>query len=426
MSLYIGIDLGTSGCRAVVIDDDGRLCTDSQTVLPRPTRRGTCVEQAPGLWWESVLATLEAVIPSVPTQDVRAIAVDGTSATLLVTDSDGQPLAPALMYNDGRSRQEARQVAALAPATSGAHGVTSSLAKLLWLQARYPEARHALHQADWISARLGAPLGRCDENNALKLGFDPVHRCWPQWLEALGVREDMLPAPAPPGTLIGQIAPAIAKRFGLGTDTGVVAGTTDSVAAFIATGVDRPGDAVTSLGSTLVLKVLSERPVFAPAYGVYSHRLGERWLAGGASNSGGAVLLKFFTDTQIAAMTPSLQPERPTGLDYYPLPDPGERFPVNDPDLAPRLAPRPAQDIRFFQGMLEGMAAIERQGYRLLAALGAPYPTSVRSVGGGAKNRAWTRIRERLLSVPMLTPHHQDAAYGAALLARQGVVGRSR
>ena len=290
----------------------------------------------------------------------------------------------------------------------------------MWLQARYPEARHALHQADWIAARLGAPLGRCDENNTLKLGFDPIHRRWPDWLSDLGVRQELLPAPAPAGTPLGHVAPAVARRFGLSRETRVVAGTTDGVAAFIATGAQNPGDAVTSQGSTLVLKVLSELPVFAPAHGVYSHRLGDRWLAGGASNSGGAVLRKFFTDEQLARMTPALRPERPTGLDYYPLPGPGERFPLSDPDLAPRLAPRPPDDIRFFQGMLEGMAGIEHQGYRLLANLGAPYPTSVRSVGGGAKNPAWTRIRERLLGVPVLTPAHQEAAYGAALLAKQG------
>ncbi|MFP5345108.1 MAG: FGGY-family carbohydrate kinase, partial [Gammaproteobacteria bacterium] len=115
-----------------------------------------------------------------------------------------------------------------------------------------------------------------------------------------------------------------------------------------------------------------------------------------------------------------LQPDRPTGLDYYPLLVPGERFPVNDPTLAPRLEPRPADDTQFFQGMLEGMASIEHQAYQRLAGLGAPYPVSIRSVGGGAKNEAWTKIRARLLQVPLLTPPHDEAAYGAALLARDG------
>jgi sugar (pentulose or hexulose) kinase len=197
----------------------------------------------------------------------------------------------------------------------------------------------------------------------------------------------------------------------------IVAGTTDSTAAFLATGADRIGQAVTSLGSTLVLKVLAERPVFAPAYGVYSHRLGERWLVGGASNSGGAVLRQFFSDAQLHALESQLHPETLTGLDYYPLPSCGERFPLNDPALPPRLEPRPADAAQFLQGLLEGIARIERRGYEVLHSLGAPYPSEVISIGGGAINAAWRQIRARMLGVPVHLAQQQDAAYGAALLA---------
>ena len=200
----------------------------------------------------------------------------------------------------------------------------------------------------------------------------------------------------------------------------MVAGTTDSTAAFIATGAQNPGDAVTSLGSTLVVKVLSTQPVFAPEVGVYSHRLDDRWLVGGASNSGGAVLRQFFTPAQIDALTSQLKPETPTKLDYYPLCGIGERFPSNDPELRPCLTPRPDDDAVFLQGMLEGIARIEHRGYELLHQLGAPYPTSVRSVGGGAVNQMWTQIRAGMLGVPMLAAAQTQAAYGAALLARQG------
>ena len=103
----------------------------------------------------------------------------------------------------------------------------------------------------------------------------------------------------------------------------------------------QPGDGVTSLGTTLTLKLLSDKPVFAPDFGIYSHRIGEQWLAGGASNTGGAAIGKFFTAEDIARLTPLLDPDHPTGLDYYPLPRPGERFPVNDPNFQPRLEPRP-------------------------------------------------------------------------------------
>jgi hypothetical protein len=294
------------------------------------------------------------------------------------------------------------------------------LAKLLWLFARHPDARHALSQADWVTGGLLGRFGPCDENNALKLGYDPVARRWPTWLGALGVPLDVLPAPVPPGTPLGTIGPAAAGETGLSPTTRVVAGTTDSVAAFLATGAREVGTAVTSLGSTLVLKVLSDRPVFSPRHGVYSHRLGDRWLAGGASNTGGAVLRQHFTPERIESLSRGLDPGRPTGLHYYPLPRPGERFPRPDPTLPPRLEPRPLQDERFLQGLLEGIAAVEYAGYRLLARLGAPYPTRVLSAGGGARNPAWTAIRSRLLGVPVGRACHAEAAYGAARLACEG------
>jgi sugar (pentulose or hexulose) kinase len=161
--------------------------------------------------------------------------------------------------------------------------------------------------------------------------------------------------------------------------------------------------------------------VSAAAFGLYSHRLGEHWLPGGASNSGGAALLRFFSAERMAQMTPLLRPDEPTGLAYYPLPGPGERFPVNDPQLAPRVTPRPADDVRFFQGLLEGVAEVERLAFQRLAALGAPPVRRVFSVGGGARNAAWTRIRERVLGVPVLTPPQDEAAVGAARLARQAL-----
>ena len=139
---------------------------------------------------------------------------------------------------------------------------------------------------------------------------------------------------------------------------------------------------------------------------------------GGASNAGGSVLRRFFTAQQIDNYSRLMQPQTPTGLDYYPLPAPGERFPVCDPALQPRLTPRPASDVEFLQGILEGLARIEQRGYARLAALGAPYPERVISVGGGAGNAPWTLIRRQMLDVPVTAARHQEAAYGAALLAR--------
>lgn len=415
----LGLDIGTSGCRGVVIDAMGAILAEASVCLPAARRVGTHSEQSPDLWWETVYFVLRALAAKTPPAEIGALAVDGTSATLLLTDDAGDPLGPALMYDDTRASREAAIIAAIAPPDCAAHGAGSALAKLVYLL-RSPDgerARHALHQADWITGRLSGRFGVSDENNCLKLGYDPLRRRWPDWLVQLNVDRTLLPEVVPPGRPLGTLEDARIRALGYRADLMIVAGTTDGVAAFLATGAHTPGDAVTSLGSTLVLKVLSERPVFAPEFGIYSHRLGEAWLAGGASNSGGAVLLEHFTLEQIEALTPQLDPAKPTGLDYYPLSATGERFPYNDPALSPRLSPRPVDDARFLQGMLEGIAAIEALGYRRLAGLGAPTPTRVLTVGGGAHNPAWTAIRQSLLGIPFDCPRSEQACYGAALLA---------
>jgi sugar (pentulose or hexulose) kinase len=197
----------------------------------------------------------------------------------------------------------------------------------------------------------------------------------------------------------------------------VCAGTTDSIAAFLASGARSPGEAVTSLGSTLVLKLLSRTRVEDTRYGIYSHRLGDLWLTGGASNTGGAVLRQFFTDAQLESLSCQINLEKESQLDYYPLVKAGDRFPINDPQLPPRLEPRPDNPVKFLHGLLESIAKIEVQGYNLLQGLGATHLSRVYTAGGGAANSSWTAIRARYLKVPLVMPAHTAAAYGTALLA---------
>ena len=417
--LFVGIDLGTSGCRALAIDRDFRPIAAGAVSLSTAPRRDSCSEQDAEIWWDAVDKVMTQLTGQIDPAAIDAIAVDGTSASIVLCDAEGAPVMPALLYNDARARGEADRIAAVAPPASGAHGASAGLAKLLYLQSQAASraGRHVLNQAEWIAARFTARYGIGDENNCLKLGYDVIARRWPVWLDALQVNRSHLPQVVTPGTLLGTVSANIGRRFGLAPHCRIVAGTTDSIAGFLATGANQLGDAVTSLGSTLVIKILSRQALFAPDHGIYSHRLGNWWLTGGASNSGGAVLRHYFQQSELDALSPQLNPDQPTGLDYYPLLGPGERFPINDPQLPPRLSPRPSQALQFFQGMLEGMAHIEAAGYRRLAAMGAPVPVSIRTVGGGAANAAWTRIRARELKVPMIAPQHTEAAYGAALLA---------
>lgn len=424
MDAFIGIDLGTSGCRGAAIGPAGELIAESSVALPPSCSNAAGGSwQNPGDWWDGVIQILGILSKTCRHTRIRSIAVDGTSSTLLLCNERGEPLTPGLMYDDSRGREALPELAPIAPPESPVLSATSSLSKLLYLRKgiNRPSYR-ALHQADWIMGRLSGRFPLSDENNCLKLGYDPIERHWPAWLDSLNLPAGCLPKVAASGTPVGRVSQQVADLVGLSSETAIVAGTTDSNAAFIATGADRIGDGVTSLGSTLVLKVLSETPVFAHEFGVYSHRLGDRWLVSGASNSGGAVCRVFFTDTQIEQLSRQMKPEQPTGLDYYPLLRPGERFPVNDSSLQPRLSPRPADESRFFQALLEGITRIEQEGYQLLHRLGAPAPKRVISIGGGAVNEAWRLMREAALGVPVTRAAHQEAAYGVALLAKQGAV----
>ncbi|EFN55058.1 hypothetical protein CHLNCDRAFT_31526 [Chlorella variabilis] len=317
----------------------------------------------------------------------------------------------------------------MAPPDHTATTATSTLCKVLdwderqvWQRVQEAEGVEPciVHQADWIAGLLHGEWRVTDYNNALKLGYDPAAECYPDWLCDQPFACLLPLAVVAPGAPVAPITSAVAQQTGLPEGCLVCGGTTDSIAAFVAAGVTEVGEAVTSLGSTLAVKLLSETRVDDARYGLYSHRLGSAWLVGGASNTGGAVLRQFFSDAQLAELTPRLDAGRPTGLDYYPLTRPGERCPINDPDLQPRLEPRPADDALFLQGMLEGIARIEAQTYQLLAQQGASPVCRVYTAGGGARNPAWAAIRQRQLGVPVVASEQAEAAYGSALLAKQG------
>jgi len=421
--VFLGIDIGTSGVRGCVINADGKELSSYRVTLPNPKINGTSIEQEPAIWKRASDEVIKQLAKQLQPLSIAAIAIDGTSGTVLLCDDTGSPLSPALMYNDQRCTTEAKQIAQIAPAECGAHGASSSLAKALYLSRHHPEAQHICHQADWIAATLTGKYGFSDENNCLKLGYDSVELTWPDWLNRLDIERKLFPNVVAPGSSFGSIRPEVAEQLGLSKNCQVIAGTTDSIAAFIATGANQTGDAVTSLGSTLVLKIISDKPVFDAKSGIYSHRLGKHWLAGGASNSGGCVLKQHFNQQQLDTMTPLLKPGEKTGLNYYPLPATGERFPRNDASLKPQMEPRPDDDLSFFQAILEGIANIEAEGYQQMAKLGASAPQRIFTAGGGSHNPAWRKIRERTLNTSVIIAEQTEASYGSALLAKQGYLG---
>ncbi|URR35393.1 FGGY-family carbohydrate kinase [Thermosynechococcus sp. HN-54] len=416
----LGIDFGTSGARAIAIDPEGKILATARRPLHQPDQPQE---------WAATLRALILEIPNPIRQQIQRIVIDATSSTVFLCDAQGQPCSPVLLYNDDRAHDHVQTLRPILATDHVVLSATSSLVKLLWLQTHYPTVNAVLvHQADWLAFLLHGQLGISDWHNALKLGYDPAKETYPDWFNhpTLAPLQSLLPKVVAPGTVLGKVR---AAELGLSPQCEVCAGTTDSIAAFLASGASEVGEAVTSLGSTLVLKLLSASRVEDLAAGIYSHRLGDRssravgdrWLVGGASNCGAAILGQFFTPAELEHLSAQIDVTQPTGLDYYPLLKRGERFPINDPDLEPRLEPRPDDPRLFLQGLLESLSRIEAQGYAQLQRLGASPLKRVWTAGGGARNPAWLALRQQYLGVPVAISPQTEAAYGAARLAQVGL-----
>ena len=406
--LLLGVDLGTSGMRLVLVDDRGGLQYQGSSDYP-----GAFVEATA---WQQGLVRLCQAVPRHLREAVAGLAVAGTSGTIVAVDRRNVPLGPALAYNAVQPRW-ARRCGELAAPDHPAASASSTLARALTLLERYPAARGLRHQAEWLAGWLLGNWRWGDAHNSLKLGWDPLLGGWSGSI-AQQPWSSLLPQVVTPGTVLGTVQPRVAATLGLPPTVRVVAGTTDGNAAVLAVN-PQPGDGVTVLGTTLVLKQLCPAPLHGP--GLYNHPLAEQWLAGGASNSGGGVLRRYFSDSTLASLSRQIDPRQPSGLRYRPLPGIGERFPVDDPALAPLVEPRPVSDALFLQGLLEGIATIEAQGWQQLAACGAPRLQRVITVGGGARNPVWRRIRQAAVGCPVLNRPSVPLACGAARLARSAL-----
>ncbi|MEO1761966.1 MAG: FGGY-family carbohydrate kinase [Cyanobacteria bacterium J06629_18] len=414
--MYLGIDFGTSGARGVVIDSSGDILDEVRYPFEMS------VESDLIKCWRNALFSLLEQINRELREGIKRIAINGTSSTVLLCDAQGNSVDAPLLYNDARGAEMREQLKNIAPANHTVLSATSSLVKLLWMMQlpSVTKAQYFLHQADWLGFLLHGKLGVSDYHNALKLGYDVEALQYPEWLNRLQI-SIQLPKVVIPGNPVGELHSDIADRYSFPKDCVVCAGTTDSIAAFIASGASSTGEAVTSLGSTLVLKLLSRTRVDNSQYGIYSHRFGDLWLTGGASNTGGAVLKQFFNNEELENLSQKIDLTKSSELDYYPLLEPGERFPINDPNLLPKLEPRPENKVEFLHGLLESMSRIEAEGYKLLQDFGADKLQKVYTAGGGAKNQVWSEIRQGYLGVNVVSSSNTEAAYGSALLAMNGL-----
>ncbi|MFL2812979.1 MAG: FGGY-family carbohydrate kinase [Paracoccaceae bacterium] len=417
MILSLGIDIGTSGVKTATLNTKGEILSTSSIkhILQNSDKIN------PSIWWETVKKAIKLNLIQLKRKGIKffkieKLAVDGTSGTVLLANENLQPVTRALLYNASGFVEEAKIIEKYSPENHIAKGQNSTLARALKLikEDKNRNAKYLMHQADFIVANLLKKGGLSDENNTLKLGYNVNKKAWPEWIIKTGLKKNLLPKVYPVGAHLGKIDETVANELGLSKKTHIFAGTTDSNAGFLASAKLKKGSAVTSLGSTLAIKVLSESQIDDPNIGLYSHKLGRFWLAGGASNSGGKVLEQYFSDSQIELLSNNINPYNSSGLEYYPLAKIGERFPVNNPKLKPYLRPLPKNETLFLQGLFEGIAKIEKKSYEAIYQLGGSFPDHIITVGGGAKNLIWQKIRKRIIRTKISSGKNIEAAVGAA------------
>jgi xylulokinase len=438
--LFLGIDLGTSGVRAMAVAAGGRVVADASTPLAAAIPTGTAGwhEQSPAAWWDAVCQTLAALADELRAAGVHpgrlaGVAVDGTSGTVVALDAAGAPLRPAMMYNDSRATAEAELLNQAAGDFCRKLGyqfqASFALAKILWLARNEPElfrrAAWFVHQADYVEGRLTGRPGMSDYSNALKTGYDLVDECWPAWIDSWGPLMERLPRVAAVGSRVGEISAAAAEATGLPQGLPVVAGATDGTAAFVASGVHRPGDYNTTLGTTLVFKGASRKICGHPDGLIYCHKLPEGlWLPGAASNTGGEWIARMFPAADLRALDAAAAGRLPSRCLAYPLARTGERFPFRSATAEGFWLPEPDDSAARYAAGLQGVALVERLGYDVLDGATGASGGEVYSTGAASRSDVWMQCRADVTGRVIHRPRSGQSAFGAAVLAAAGVSGR--
>jgi D-ribulokinase len=432
----LGLDIGTQGARALICDGEGNILARSAEPFASPAEvellQPGWAEQSPSDWWNAATVCLRTVLHQLreaggSPAEIKAVSVDSTSGTVVVLGKMGQPLRPAIMYNDTRASAEASECnSAGADLTEKlAYGFASSFAlpKILWVKRNEPElfekASAFVHAADYIVGRMTGDYLVSDTSNALKTGYDLVDHRWPDFIESdLGIPLSKLPRVANPGDVIGEVSDICSRETGLARGTMVVAGVTDGTSGFLASGAVEVGDWNSTIGTTLVIRGVSAQLIRDAQGRIYSHAHPQGyWLPGGASNCGAECLEKLFHGRDLGQLNAYVPQYSPTSLIVYPLVRTGERFPFVNPNAEGFIIGEPRDSRDLYAAYLEGVAYVERWCYELLGGLGAQIGDTIHTTGGGAKSPEWMQVRANVLNRRVIRPKYADCVLGTAAVA---------
>lgn len=391
--MWLGLDLGTQSAKAIVASETG--CVLAASSQPLTSRRdGNRHEQDPHQWWRAIVTCCREVLAQVPRRDLKGVAVDGTSGTILLMSKVGEPLTPGVMYDDSRAQEEVCEVNRAGATVWQLLGYRMqpswALPKLLWLLRNTAVVRRGVrlaHQADFINTQLAGCEIATDWTNALKTGYDLINDCWPsKVLECLGIPREMFPSVVSPGTQIGEVCREVTEMTGIPEGTPLVAGLTDGCASQIAAGALHEESGLCVLGTTLVVKGVTKQLLRDTAGVVYSHRLAEdNWLPGGASNAGAGAIARRFHSEELERLGKVAATRPATKVLTYPLVSRGERFPFSAQEAEEFVIGEPSDDVEMYSSLLQGAAFVARLSFDYLMMLGAKV-NDLALTGGATRN----------------------------------------
>jgi sugar (pentulose or hexulose) kinase len=428
MQHFVGIDVGSQGVRVVVINEIGKLISAAERKWSIQNLDDNEHEQDPNQWWNCICECLQELSKDNLISTISRISVVATSGTLLLLDSNLNPLYPAIMWNDKRAIREAKEANEIFLNEGPNLGLeirpTFTLAKAMWMMRNKPEiwkeTKYVVSAGDWLISKLTGNIPKTDFTNALKTGADLESLSWPKTLSKLKIYEELLPEIVAPGTALGTISNSVSQQTNLPTTCAVLAGVTDAMGAQIAAGVVEVGQWVTTIGTGLSIKGNTLEKMQSFTSGLYSHRAWNgNWSVSATSHCGGDSILQKFPNINFDEYTLAAEKIGQSNFLVLPLATRGEYFPFSNSTAIGFEKGESKDSINLFLGYLEGIAFIERLAMETITEFAGVTGPQV-SMGGGASNSFWLQIRAETLGRPTVRPFETSSALGAAIIALAG------
>ncbi len=436
---YIGIDLGTSACKLLLVDDKGQICNEVTKEYPLEFPHPGWSQQKPEDWHKAVMEGVPELIAGIDGSQVVGIGAGGQMHGLVVLDDQDNVIRPAILWNDGRTAKQVDYLnnvigkEKLSALTANIAFAGFTAPKILWMQENEPENFQKIAKImlpkDYINYILTG-VHCCDYSDAAgMLLMDVEHKCWSQeMLEICGVSEAQMPKLYESYEVVGTLLPEMAAKLGLSASVKVVAGAGDNAAAAVGTGVVGNGGCNISLGTSGTAFISSDKFGVDPnnALHAFAHADGGWHLMGCMLSA--ASCNKWFCDEVLvtkdyAAEQVDITNDKLGNNHVYFLPYlMGERSPINDTDARGVFVGMTMDTSRadMVQAVLEGVAFGIRDSVEVAKSLGIQIP-STKLCGGGAKSPLWRTIFANVLGIPLeLVKTEQGPGYGGVMLAMVG------